>query len=209
MTYSCKYLHQTSKQGEETEGLFLSQSPDMISPIASGSCVTHVFLTSGDAGLGLDYSESREAGNETAVASMAGVTDSWTEYNATLGGQLALVRTLAGQPNVQRVWLRLPDGNMDGTGFSRNGGQSLLKLYYGSINSISNRYGTATFSMVDLITALTQIIVARAPATIATLDYLSDYGIGDHTDHQTAARIVSSTVQSVLPNVLFKGYVST
>jgi len=158
--------------------------------------------------LGFDYSESREAGNEASYAYMAGVTDSWTEYNATFAGQPVLVRTLAGQPNIQRVWFRLPDGNMDGSGFSRSSGQSLLKLYYGSISSMDNRYGTASFSMSDLVTALGQIMVARQANTIHTLDYLSDYGIGDHSDHQTVARIVASIHSNIGLTASLNGYMA-
>lgn len=169
-----------------------SQSPDLIGPVQSGSCVTHVFLTSGDAGLGNDYPESREAGNEASYAYMAGVTDSWTEYNATFAGQPVLIRTLTGQPNIQRVWFRLPDGGVDGSGFWRSNGESLLKLYYGSISTISDRYGLATYTLSDLVTALGQIMVALQPTSIHTLDYLSDYGTGDHSDHQTIARIVAA-----------------
>lgn len=189
MIYFCTFIERSKRRRLCST---CSQSPDLIGPVQSGSCVTHVFLTSGDAGLGNDYPESREAGNEASYAYMAGVTDSWTEYNATFAGQPVLIRTLAGRPNIQRVWFRLPDGGLDGSGFGSSGGQSLLKLYYGSISTISDRYGLATYSLSDLVTALGQIIVSLQPSQIHTLDYLSDYGTGDHSDHQTIARIVAA-----------------
>ena len=80
-------------------------------------CVTTVFLSAGDSGTtGDTYVHSRESGNEAATAQMAGVADSYTEISAIFGGQPVIVRTLVGAPSVQKVWFRLPDGNMDGSG---------------------------------------------------------------------------------------------
>lgn len=52
------------------------QSPMLLPYVSPSSCMTTVFLTSGDSGLTAAYAESREAGNEAAYAVMAGVTDS-------------------------------------------------------------------------------------------------------------------------------------
>ena len=82
----------------------LFQSPDILTDVQSNLCVTTVFLTSGDSGVGAGYARSREAGNEAATAQMAGVADSWTEFNATFGGQPVVVHTLIGAPHIQKVW---------------------------------------------------------------------------------------------------------
>jgi len=47
---------------------------------------------------------------------------------AILGGQPVVVETLVAAPRIQRVMFRLPDGNMDGTGFPITGYQSLRAL---------------------------------------------------------------------------------
>ena len=138
---------------------------------------------------------------------MTGLTDSYIETNATFAGQTVLVRTLAGNKNIQKVYFRLPDGGMYGDGYDVTGSQSLLKLYFGSISSISNTYGTAAFSLSDLVTAIGQIITIRAPASLSTLDYMSDYGTGDHADHQTLSRIVASTQSGLGISTNFAGYV--
>lgn len=67
------------------------------------------------------YAESRENGNEAATAWIAGQADVYTEFNATFGGKVVLVRTLVASPGLQKVYLRLPDGNMDGSGYSVTG----------------------------------------------------------------------------------------
>lgn len=88
----------------------LFQSPDLYTDSKSGICITTIFLSSGDSGVGTTYARSRESGNEAATSWMMGVPDVYTEFNATFGGQPVLVRTLVGAPQVQKVWFRLPDG---------------------------------------------------------------------------------------------------
>lgn len=82
----------------------LFQSPDLLTDQGAGSCLTTIFLTSGDSGIGSTYAQSRESGNEAAAAEMVGsvplplsyfpltrvydqksnVADTYTEFNATL-----------------------------------------------------------------------------------------------------------------------------
>jgi len=192
-------------------------------------CVTTVFLSAGESGTtGDTYYRARESGNEAATAQMAGVADSYTELTATFGGQPALVRTLVGAPQVQKVWLRLPDGAVDGTGglqpfprpserreltwpfsrrpgFSVNGYQSLRALYFGSISTITNNPGTSTYTLATLKQTIAEILTARQPDNVRTLDYLSDYDGGDHSDHLTTARLVKSLVGTYAPNAGIAG----
>lgn len=90
----------------------LFQSPDLLTDMQSG-CVTTVIMTAGDSGTtGTTYLSARESGNQAAYAQMAGVANTWTEFSAVFGGQPILVRTLVGKPGIQKVFFRLPDGNM-------------------------------------------------------------------------------------------------
>ncbi|SGY68275.1 BQ5605_C004g02873 [Microbotryum silenes-dioicae] len=184
----------------------LFQSPDLWTDVVSGACITTIFLTSGDSGVGLTYAKARESGNEAANSYMANVDDTWTEFIATFGGQPVLVRTLVDAPQVQRVWFRLPDGNVDGTGYAPNGYQSLRGLYFGSISSISSVDGGATFTLATLKKAISDILTARQAENVRTLDYLSDYDAGDHSDHITTARITSTLVGNTAPSANFAGY---
>src|SRR5689334_1581746 len=51
----------------------LFMNPDMQASIRAGNPVETVFLTAGDAGLGVDYQLEREAGARAAYALLAGV----------------------------------------------------------------------------------------------------------------------------------------
>ncbi|KAK4052092.1 hypothetical protein OIV83_002386 [Microbotryomycetes sp. JL201] len=185
----------------------LFQSPDLQTDMAKQKCVTTIFFTAGDSGqTGNTYMLAREAGNEAATALMAGVADQYTEFNATFGGQPVLIRTLVGAPQVQKVWFRIPDGNMDGTGFSNTGYQSLRALYFGSISQVTNKPGTASYTLSTLKQAVGEILAARKPDYVRTLDYMSDYDAGDHADHLTTARIIRDLVGKYAPNAGLSGY---
>lgn len=56
----------------------LFQAPDLQTDVSSKSCITTVFLTSGDSGTTTTYAQSREAGSAAAYSQMAQVPNSWT-----------------------------------------------------------------------------------------------------------------------------------
>ncbi|KAK4050566.1 hypothetical protein OIO90_005033 [Microbotryomycetes sp. JL221] len=186
--------------------------------MANQKCVTTIFFTAGESftsrnslggpagDAGDTYMKAREHGNEVATALMAGVADQYTEFSATFGGQPVLIRTLVGAPQVQKVWFRLPDGNMDGSGFSTSSYQSLRALYFGSISQITNKPGTASYTLNTLKQAVGEILSARKPDYVRTLDYMSDYDAGDHADHLTTARIIRDLVGQYAPNAGLAGY---
>ncbi|KPV72998.1 uncharacterized protein RHOBADRAFT_1704, partial [Rhodotorula graminis WP1] len=174
----------------------LFQSPTLLDDVDSGECITSIFLTSGDSGAGSQYARSRETGNQAAYSQMFGVNNTWTEFYATFGGQSVLVRTLVAKPQHQAVFFRLPDGGWDTGGFAATSFQTLRGLYFGSISSITNQPGDATYTLTTLKQAISQIIAARQPSRVRTLDYLSDFGGGDHDDHLTTGRLVKDLVGS-------------
>ncbi|GAA5902982.1 hypothetical protein JCM6882_009662 [Rhodosporidiobolus microsporus] len=185
----------------------LFQSPDLYTDAKSGACITTIIMTAGDSGTtGQTYSSARESGNQAAYAQMAGTGNTYTEVTATFGGQPVTVRSLKGAPQIQKVYFRLPDGNMDGSGFGITGYQSLRMLYFGSISSITNQPKTATFTLATLKQALAEIITARQPSFVRTLDYMSDYDAGDHADHLTVGRLANEVAGTYATNATIAGY---
>lgn len=146
---------------------------------------------------------------------------------AILGGQPVTVQTLVGAPQLQRVLFRLPDGNMDGTGYGLTGYESLRSLcvlnsrqdlvsfeltffafrnsYFGSISTISSFGGSASFTLGTLKQAISEILAARQPLKVRTLDYLSQFDCGDHSDHLATAKITASLVDT---NTSMSGYIA-
>ncbi|ORY61152.1 hypothetical protein BCR35DRAFT_355176 [Leucosporidium creatinivorum] len=77
-----------------------------------------------------------------------------------------------------------------------NNYQTLRALYFGSISTITNNPGTSTYTRATLKQTIAEILTARQPDNVRTLDYLSDYDGGDHSDHLTTARLVKSLVST-------------
>jgi hypothetical protein len=94
----------------------------------------------------------------------------------------------------------------DGSGYAITGYESLRSLYFGSISSITNQPKTATFTLATLKQALSEIITARQPSRVRTLDYMSDYDAGDHADHLTTARLANEVAGAYASNATLAGY---
>ncbi|OCK81980.1 hypothetical protein K432DRAFT_403301 [Lepidopterella palustris CBS 459.81] len=190
----------------------LFQSPDLLHEIRVHACVTTIFLTSGDAGIPGSYSEARESGNEAAYASMASRPNgTWQTTLTQMGGQILRVRTLDGRPELQKVWLRLPDGNSLGEGFSGTGNTSLQKLYQGDITKMEATDGSARYTLNALKDVISGILKIRKPNNIRVQDFKREYtSLGnehDHPDHLTAARIVRDAVaDGAAPKAKLIGY---
>ena len=165
----------------------LFQSPDLLRAADSGRCVTAVYLTAGDAGYSQDYWGSRESGVMAAYAQMVGKGNSWSSRTQSFGGKNINVRTLSALPNVQLVFMRLPDGFPLGSGSSLYGYQSLESLLWGSKSSITAVNSSASYSASSLRATLTEIMNYYLPNAVRTTDYTGSYGDGDHSDHHAAA----------------------
>jgi LmbE family N-acetylglucosaminyl deacetylase len=186
----------------------LFQSPALLQEIKSGRCVQSIFLTAGDNGREASYWHEREVGSEAAYAEMAGVPDEWEASTVTVEGKPVQVRTLKGAPGISLVFMRLPDGGLDGEGFSRYGNQSLVKLWRSanpghgspSITSISADDGSATYTYPQLVGSLEALIDAYQPRLIATQNFteaLPEHLPGpDHPDHLVTAYLTRTAQES-------------
>ena len=120
---------------------------------------------------------------------MAGVANTWTQADAGVAGHPIPVMTLSADPKITLVFMRLPDGNIDGSGFASTGFTSLQKLYQGSIPQMTADDGSSSYTLGALISTLSSLITSFKPDTIWTQDYVGTYGDGDHSDHHTVAYI--------------------
>jgi LmbE family N-acetylglucosaminyl deacetylase len=174
----------------------LFQSPVLLKSAKSGACLRTVYVTAGDANDSTAYWNARESGAKAAYARMAGVSNSWTNSDAGIAGHPITVSTLNGAQHISLAFMRLPDGNMDGSGFSSHGYESLQKLYGNAISSIRAIDGSSSYTLASLQSTLTSLMVAYQPGTINTLDFENSYGDGDHSDHYTVAYLVLKSQQA-------------
>lgn len=181
---------------------------DLVEP---GSKVVFIITTAGDAGLGETYWTAREQGMKSSIrfclAPLAALTESSgaKEFNQH-------TITYWSVNNTTCYFFRLPDGNLDGNGFSAYNYQSLSKLRSGQINIITAINNSATYkSWSDFYISLQAIIQYESyHIPDAWINYLNPNMVAnpnDHTDHITTGQAVQEiTVISGMPQALFVGY---
>jgi hypothetical protein len=133
--------------------------------------------------------------------------------DAGIPGHPAPLFTLIQNPRVSIVFLRLPDGRSDGSGF--NGHGSLLELWEGAIPSLASlplqpptpTYRSSTYTRAGLISALLWLMNISVPDKIGVQDYAGLVnGCGDHADHRAGARFAVAAASFYRqPSVLY-GY---
>ena len=189
-----------------TDDDLLFINPDIQSDITAGRCVRTVFVTAGDAGSGSGYWTSREAGAKAAYAQMAGVPGGWVGGTAMMAGHMLHTESLGAGPDIRLTFLRLPDGNLGGSGFGSQGNQSLQKLWQGEISTIRPVDSADSFTKDGLAQTLTAIMVAEQAGQIRTQDYVHGFGDGDHSDHHAAAFFARKAHQAFGASHTLTGY---
>jgi len=162
-------------------------NPALQFDIDRGWGVRTIVLTAGDAGLDEDYWLERENGLRAAYAHMAGVRDAWSSTDAGVPGRDITVDSLEDAPGVQLVFLRLPDGNIDGTGFAATGNVSLRRLWLGTTPSLTTVDDGETYTADELVSTLAALLSGFDPALVRTLDFVGSFDDGDHSDHHASA----------------------
>jgi len=165
--------------------LFLN--PALQVDLDNGWGVRTIVLTAGDAGIAEDYWLGREDGLRAAYAHMAGVADDWESVDAGVPGRGVTVESLVEAPDVQLVFLRLPDGNIDGSGFPSTGRVSLQRLWTGNAASCTTVDGGETYTAEELVSTLVTLMGDPEPPLVRMLDFVGHFGAGDHSDHHASA----------------------
>jgi LmbE family N-acetylglucosaminyl deacetylase len=189
---------------EDDDLLFLS--PDLLHAIQAGGNVRTIMVTAGDDGRAAAYWQSRESGMLAAYSTMANVANSWTQSDAGISGHPIPIFTLSGKPSVSLAFMRLPDGNLDGSGFPTNNFESLQDLWTGSISTISAVDGSSSYTKSSLESVLTSLMTAFQPVLINTQDYIGTFGDGDHSDHHAVAYLSEAAAQQYSTQHKFTGY---
>lgn len=192
---------------QDDDLLFIN--PDIQHAISRGERVTTAYLTSGNAGLGMDYVEEREQGARGAYAAMAAVPDSWICGPRLLGQKTLSACTLDANPLVSAVFFRLVDGWADGSE-----PQSLLNLWTGSAAMSQAVDGSGlAFTREELVQTLTALLEEERATVVLTQDFSFRFETsadgGDHADHEFAALFGAvASAGYVRPHRLlgFRGY---
>lgn len=187
---------------QDDDLLFLS--PDLLRDVRAGGCVTTIFLTAGDAGRKADYWSAREAGEMAAYATMYQSANRWRNDPLVVGDRVVASSTLVARPRVRLVFLRLPDGAVDGRGFGRG---ALQQLWSGAASSLTSVDSANSYSRDELLLTLRALLQDASPRTVRTMDFRPapyGFGSGDHSDHVATAYLTEAALGAGHPAL--KGY---
>jgi hypothetical protein len=179
----------------------LFMNPSAFEDVASPKTkAVFVHLTAGDAGSGMakrgrrfPYYLARENGAETAIRFMADAQDlpvAKTASNTSFNGH-PIYRV--SYRNTVTYFLRVPDGNPEGTGYRETGFQSLRRLAAGDIDTLAAIDGSTAYrGWADLVATLRELLDferASAPQVQINVSELNS-GINpkDHSDHLMTAK---------------------
>ena len=170
---------------QDDDLLFIN--PNIMKHIDMGHCVRTVYLTAGDAGQNNQYWISRERGSQAAYSSLLGIdiNEAWAQKTIKLANDEFVTEA---SPNrnklISLIFMRLPDGNVNGRGFSASNYESIASLISGKLPVIHSIDGQSSYSSDQLTSALLFLIRAYQPTEINTL---SPGDVGnvphDHSDH--------------------------
>lgn len=170
----------------------LFMSPALLESLDHGACVRTVYITAGDNGAAAYYWVGRQLGAEAAYGSMLGKHLSWQSQPVKFqGSHYATVSSVRDSDKVALIFLNLPDGNVDGSGFSATNHRSLEKLSQGSITSLASVDTQSAYTYKDIRVVMQQIIEVFRPTEIRYLTPEPGIDVADHSDHRVIGQLMS------------------
>lgn len=203
----------------------LFMASNITNDISSGAKIVFITFTAGDAGIGnggsglIPYYKARENGSvysskfaqdiffshpqplpiQSNLAQISYINSS----NSTISHNIAKYI----YKNCVNYFLRLPDGNSNGSGFSLTGSKSLQKLKQNQISSISSIDGLTTYNgWNDLTLTIKQIILNESGSdnqvwinapSISTNSFSLNYNPNDHSDHKYSSIAARDAVSNL------------
>jgi hypothetical protein len=190
----------------------LFMHPNVYKDLVAPRCKTiFIITTAGDAGRGETYWLAREEGSKSSIrfclapqSILSESSDSRQFNNHTIHDWSA--------NNTTSYFLRLPDGNLDGSGFPARAYQSLARLRSTEINAITPLDNSTTYhNWSDFITTIESIISFESKdIPDVWIHYLNPditTNPDDHADHiATGQAIQNMSIIETLQQLLFVGY---
>jgi hypothetical protein len=183
---------------------------DLITPDGK---VIFIITTAGEAGADEAFCSAREEGCKSSIRFCLAPLGSVLESSGTREINSHPIRYWSAN-SVTCYFLRLPDGNLDGSGFSSYNYQSLTKLREGEINTITAIDNSSTYtSWPDFCNTIQGIFQLESnDFQNASVNYINpdtSQNPNDHNDHiATGQAIPSMAISSNLRQALFVGYSS-
>ncbi|MCP2258114.1 GlcNAc-PI de-N-acetylase [Streptoalloteichus tenebrarius] len=188
----------------------LFMNPDLSADVRAGQPTTTVFLTAGEADVPdrAEYAANRQAGARAAYARMAGVADDWRAEALPVGDRQVELYTLKARPDVQLVFVNLPE---DADPLPRGGRGTLTRLWHDRTNEqqvesvVPARAAVPrafTYNRAAVVDVLTGLLDRFHPTVVRVQDpqpdprYTTNWKpFHDHPDHVMTARFAEEAVR--------------
>jgi hypothetical protein len=181
----------------------LFMNPNVANSIQSPEDKTVIIhLTAGDAGYGMGndaFYKAREEGALRAVRFLSNIAEDRSKIGDEMSRKVTLIRNhpilTYTYHNTVVYFLRLPDGNGDGSGFELHQQKSLEKFYNRQVVDFKAIDQSTTYTnKEDLLGTLKELIATAHTGTQLELhlsELSEDLNVDDHSDHLTASRFIS------------------
>jgi hypothetical protein len=178
-------------------------NPALQGAFDAGGCLRTFFFTESDAGEGKSsYAANRETGIRAAYDVLRGSSGPWTDQSVVLRNGVTLTLTRPdGDSRISLLFLGLPDGGMQATGYRKTGWESLPKLVTGDIPEIHSVISEQAVTLDQLHSTVVELVNSYGAAQVmANLPGFAEGSGGDHPDHRSIGRIVAAPVDAGLIN---------
>ncbi len=181
----------------------LFMNPNVANSIQSPEDKTvMIHLTAGDAGYGMGndaFYKAREEGALRAVRFLSNTAEDRSKIGDEMSRSITLIRNhpilTYTYHNTVVYFLRLPDGNGDGSGFELHQQKSLEKFYNRQVVDFKAIDQSTTYTNKEVLLGTLKELIATAYTGTQLEIHLSelseDLNVDDHSDHLTASRFIS------------------
>ncbi len=192
----------------------LFMCPYVYKDIVATDCkVVFIITTAGDAGMNSRFWHAREEGLKSSIRFCIVPLSALSEFDAERDFNNYKI-SFCEINNTDTYFLRLPDGNLDGSGFAASNFQSLSRFKSGQIDVISAIDNSAMYQSWPQLVALIESIIVFESAGFSNLwiHYLNPDVVknpNDHPDHIATGNLIQSiSIIASLRQLIFIGYSS-
>ena len=178
-------------------------NPALQGAFDAGECLRTFFFTESDAGEGKSsYAVNRETGIRAAYDVLRGSSGPWSDQSVVLRNGVTLTLTRPdGDSRISLLFLGLPDGGLQATGYGKTGWESLPQLVTGDIAEIHSVSSGQAVTLDQLQSTVVELVNSYSAAQVmAHLPGFAEGSGGDHPDHRSVGRIVAAPVDAGLIN---------
>jgi len=187
-------------------------NPDVQNKLINKWCVRTIYLTAADDGREKGYWENRENGIKSAYSKMLGSDEQWIDSETKLNGYVITTSQPVNTPSLSLMFMRLPDGGVNGRGFHHTGYTSIYNMSKDKDLTITTIDGKSQYIYQSIVKVIAAIIKFDQPADILTTISTGQMSIGDHSDHTAVgqlAKLAASQAESEASILAYVGYPSS